>query len=192
MNEIRGEQELVGRLRELPREIAPARDAWPAIAARIAGAGTGAGRAGHRWPAWPTAAAAALLLAFAAAALLNSRHGSPGPAVPGAPSTVAAEAEAKRDFYAGSALAGALEYQAAMREFMVLNTVSPSGGEARPEWIEQGWGALRQVELELADALRAEPDNDFLQSRMAALRARQIELLKQIALVDEASWRNTI
>jgi hypothetical protein len=51
---------------------------------------------------------------------------------------------------------------------------------------------LRQAEVELQIALNQEPDNQFLNSHMQALRARQLELLQQISAADMAAWRDTI
>jgi len=190
MKGIRDESEFLRQLSSLPLEIAPQRDAWPQIAARIGQPGRGAGAGRRRY--WPLAAAASIVMVLAAGVVLRNQWQTQGPSAPGTESMAVAERPPGRAYFSGSPSSGELEYQAALREFMALNTLPAAREDPKPEWMERGWETLRQVEVELTAALRDEPDNDFLKSRLVALRARQIELLKQIAAVDSAGWRNSI
>ena len=192
MNEIRDEKELLRQLAGLPRAIAPARDVWPQISARISEVSNSGTVKPARFRTWQLATAAALLMTIAAGLILDRGWDGVEPAPTAKNSAMSPPVAREEPFYPGSTVAAELEYQAALREFMALNEASTGTDEFQPDWIEQGWGTLRQVELELSNALRQQPDNEFLNSRMAALRARQIELLRQIAATDEASWRNNI
>ena len=192
MNRIVDEREVLRRLAALPREVAPQQDAWPLISARIERPAAGNELAGTRFRRWPLAIAASFVLILSMGLLLKGYWHRPIE-TPGIPDTAnLSKLAAGRPDLPVSTITGELEYQAALKEFMALNAVSGASRRSEPEWFDQGWGALRQIELELTAALRAEPDNNFLKSRLADLRARQIELLRQIAAVEQTSWRNRI
>lgn len=191
MNKIQHEQAFLRQLASLPREIAPARDAWPSIAARLAPTVTGGSKTvAWRFRLWPLATAASVLMLVGAGVLMQSQWRDSTAASAGGDAAMTPVAPPSGTYSVSAGTAGELEYQAALREFMALNALPGTAAGLKPEWIEQGWGTLRQVELQLSAALRDEPDNEFLNSRMAALRARQIEWLKQIAAMDQ--WSNTI
>jgi hypothetical protein len=190
MNKIRDEQELITQLASLPGEIAPQNDVWPAISERIERDESVAGAEARRFQLWPLATAASLLMVLAGGIYLNkpwqqTEHGAP------LMEMASQESSSADSFYrVNPNMVGELEYQAAFKEFMALDPSSISVRGVTPDWIENGWSALRQVEIELLAAIKSEPDNDFLNLRMAALRGRQIDLLKQIASVDKTSRRN--
>jgi hypothetical protein len=190
MKKIPDESGLLKELSSLPREMAPRHDVWPQIAAHVSSVAPGSGPGARRTRAWPLAAAASVLVVIAVGLLLKNQWNPPEVTAPEADAAAVLELPPGKSYSTGSPTSGELEYQAALKEFMALDALQGSDGEPKPEWIENGWGALRQVELELTAAIRSEPDNDFLKSRLTALRARQIELLQQIAAVDSASWRN--
>ena len=191
MKKFQDEQKIVKRLADLPREIAPKRDVWPQISRRIS-RNTSTGKpAVDRIQLWPMAAAASFLIMITVGLLLNKPWKQSEWVSPAGEPGFALTSEANRSYLAGSNMTGELEYQAAFKEFMALS-VSPGTGEGeRPEWIEQGWNTLREVEIELLAAIKMEPDNHFLNLRMAALRGHQIDLLKQITTVDKTSRRIT-
>ncbi len=191
MNKVQHEKAFLRQLASLPRQIAPARDVWPQIAARLASTATSGGKsAAWRFRLWPLATAASVLMLVAAGVLMQSQWRDSTAASAGGDSVLTPVAPPSGPYSVSASTAGELEYQAALREFMALNQAPWTATGLKPEWIEQGWGALRQVELQLSAALRDEPDNEFLNSRMTALRARQIEWLKQIAAMDQ--WSNTL
>jgi len=192
MKKTLDEAELASRLTALPRAMAPRRDVWPQIATRIGRPASSGAQEAHRSRIWLLATAASLLVVLAGGLLLKNQWDSSGSPVPVAHSANEASLPAGKFYSLGALTSGELEYQAAVREFMALNAVAGASEKPKPQWIERGWETLRQVELELASALRNEPDNDLLNSRLIALRARQIELLRQIAAQDSASWRNSI
>ena len=51
---------------------------------------------------------------------------------------------------------------------------------------------LQETERALQEALAANPDNRFLNQRMLELRARQLGFLKQLAALEQTTWRLTI
>ena len=89
-------------------------------------------------------------------------------------------------------VASELEYQAAFREFV-------SVGESReyllPQTVEKldaGWVDLREAEAAMTEALRQNPGNAFLSTKLLELRSRQIDFLMQIAALDQNNRRTTI
>jgi hypothetical protein len=192
MNHSKSEDELLQQLASLPREIVPATDAWPEIEERISSAATTLPGRGRRFQHWPLAAAASLVAVLAAGLLLDKNPGISEQGMPLATSRDAPAHPGQHPDFNVTNLAGELEYQAAFREFLAVGAATnwPDGLTENP--IGQGWETLRSAEIELQTALRAEPDNLLLAARMAALRARQLELLQQIAALEMASRRNTI
>ena len=179
------EQELLKGLAELPREIAPGRDPWPEISARI-GALEAAARAVRPASRWRAASlAAAVLLTIAAGLLWNAqRQEIPAGA---APTGVAGT-------QTGTALHSLLaateaEYQAAFREFISIGQSRPRLEPRTIESIEGSWAGLRETEAALAAALAENPDDPFLNGRMLELRARQLGFLRQLAAMDQNNRR---
>lgn len=177
------EKELLSRLAELPREMRPKRDPWPEISARIERSATVA-RSTYRVPGWMfRAAAASVLLAFAAGLLLkplwNAEPLSPAiyasnEAAPGLLDTVDAE------------------YLAAFREFINVGGSRDSLAPQTIEKIEMGWTDLRATETALAAALQENPGDLFLNERMLELRHRQLGFLKQLVTLDRNNRRMNI
>jgi hypothetical protein len=84
-----------------------------------------------------------------------------------------------------------VEYRAAFREFIAVGLARPNLSPRTIETIETGWADLRAAENELAAALAANPRDPFLNDRMLALRARQLDFLQQLALLDQNNRRLT-
>lgn len=188
MNRHIDQNEITRRIAELPREVAPVRDPWPEISARIARRPSNRIRAP-----WALGAAAAALLTVAAAWLFT---GTTPPPAADAPGVAAAQPQA---LPAGTTLsmpvaveASDAEYFAAFREFIPVGQardVLPAGAVER---IEAGWADLQQTEQALAAALAERPENTFLNSRMLELRARQLGFLRQLASLEQDYRRLTI
>ena len=183
------EKELLDQLAHLPREIRPARDPWPGILSRIEGLSTGRASSGSRPNWWLRAAAASVLLAFAAGLLLKPLLNEK-PRLPDAlASNFSEQASGIRPALLNTADA---EYVAAFREFI---TIGKAGADLSPQTIEKiegGWADLRVTEEALAAALEQNPGDLFLNERMLELRARQIGFLKQLAALDRNNRRMTI
>jgi len=182
------EQALLQRIAGLPREIQPRKDLWPDIALRIDPASKIVRPDARRFPAWPAAIAASLIVAFGAGMLLTRPWEASSDANSAAPAPVGL---APGNFTQRSA--GESEYLAAFREFLAIHpSPGPETGMGRilaPEWIAQTRGVLQQTEMELAAALSQSPDDPLLQQRMASLRAYQLEWLKVMAAAERNSRR---
>ncbi len=185
MNYSPAERELLGKIKNLRREVTPTNDPWPEISVRIGAIPRGGVVARHGRPLWPFAIAATVLL-MAATLLISGQPWDTSRSLPGA------QELALRYPGALASAASEAEYLAAFKEFMASDTARFAPGQANLVDFDAGWSALRQAEVELKVALSQEPDNLFLNEHMQALRARQLELLQQISAADRAAWRNTI
>jgi len=155
----------------LPAEVAPARDLWPGIAARLHGevASLADHRRGRRWP---LAAAAALVIAAAGIALLRW----PAPPAPGRPGAVGVSAAS---LASDTELAAALaEYQ---RAAMALRTALARRAEGMPpatrRVIESNLAVVDAAVSRLTSALAADPGNRDLALLLTAAHERQLDLL---------------
>lgn len=183
------ERELLRQIADLPREIAPATDPWPAIAARIARAEkrrVGGGPA----PVWLWRAVAATLVVALAAGLLFGPRWDGAPTAPAGPAV--ATTPAAGDYRLPASLAAnEAEYQAAFREFIAVGRARPGLSAQTIDRIEAGWADMREMENALTAALEESPDNAFLAARMMELRARQLGFLQQLAALDQDYRRLT-
>lgn len=191
------EKELLNRLAELPRERRPDRDPWPEISARIESSGAGVGSV-YSKRAWMfRAAAASVVLVFAAGLLLKpvwNTGSSSSDRLPSRDQVAATDHDlpATTDGTPGLLDAIDAEYLAAFREFI---NVGGSRGSLAPqtvEKIEMGWADLRVTETALVAALEENPESLFLNERMLELRARQLGFLKQLITLDRNNRRMTI
>jgi len=186
------EQELLRRIAELPREIQPQNDPWAAISLRIAE--TREPQRG-RWPfeGWVVyAAAASVALALLFGLLLGPRLGESPSSLPANPVTLVNERAEPPVYRLTASLVGSeVEYRAAFREFIAVGLARPNLSPRTIETIETGWADLRAAENVLAAALAANPRDPFLNDRMLALRARQLDFLQQLALLDQNNRRLT-
>lgn len=191
MNQSQTEQEMLRKIGQLPRELAPANDPWPKISARISTISRDRVATRGHTRLWPFAVAATALILVATALIFGQSliSLSPGNSTSSIPD---AHELAQQYPAASSSSASEAEYQAAFREFMTSGAVHALPVQSSMDAFGAGWSALRQAEVELQVALNQEPDNQFLNSHMQALRARQLELLQQISAADIAARRNTI
>lgn len=192
MTEQGQDTELLKRIGELPREIRPARDPWPEIAARIQSPAQRPART--RGPRWAMlGAAASLVLALAAGWMLAPRWA--GETVPESAAPRVAATEVTAPSLAGlpaAVAASEAEYQAAFREFIPVGAARSSLSPQTVAHIETGWADLRAAEQRLALALKANPNDPFLNDRMLELRARQLAFLQRLATLDMDNRRLTI
>ena len=149
------ETDLRWALRQLPREIEPARDLWPAIEAGIRHAPTR--RKPRRWPA-ALAAAASLLLAGG----LYWRN------TPDAPAPSPDQIEAR--VVSAEARAITNEYQAALRQF---------DGAPMPAQVEPSIAALDRSVAQIQSAIVADPDSVFLLEQLRRTYDRRLQLTQR-------------
>ena len=190
-----GEQELLRRIAELPREIRPGRDPWPEISARIAVSAAPSARVARlpRWSLMGMGAAASVALALAIGWLLVSERDA-APVAPGSPSELVqtgVSPEAISGLRA-SLKASEAEYRAAFREFIPVGSARTSLSPQTVAVIETGWAEMRQTETELTVALAMRPNDPFLNDRLLQLRARQLGFLQRLATLDQNNRRMTI
>ena len=191
------EKELLNRLAKLPREISPGRDPWPDISARLKSFGAPAGSP-YSAPGWLfKAAAASVVLVFAAGLLLkplwNTNTGSSHSPSPHG-SVTASNHNGPAEITGAPGLMDTIdaEYLAAFQE---LTNTGGSHGNLAPQTvakIEMGWADLRVTETALAFALKENPGDVFLNERMLELRTRQLGFLKQLITLDRNNRRMTI
>jgi len=186
------EQELLDRLAGLPRELEPGRDPWPEISNRIeqGSAGRRSASTNRRWLVQAVAASAVL---FLAAGLLFESSRKSRPEAPQNSMNAASSFEGFGPVTIPGLLAvSEVEYQAAFREFISVGYSRESLPSQAVEKIEMDWTDLLTTETALTAALEKNPDDQFLNDRMLALRARQLGFLKQLVSLDRNSRRMTI
>ena len=194
------EQQLLDRLAELPREISPGRDPWPEISARMEDAGPTEGSTRRRHSGWYLAAAASVVLAFAASLLMKPVWEA-GPFPAGTPDGSSPSMAMSGPVSDGGPMVGSppalldridAEYVAAFREYTRVDGSHENLAPQTIEKIEMGWTELRVVETALVAALEENPGDRFLNERMLELRARQLGFLKQLVMLDRNNRRLTI
>ena len=172
-------------LDQLPGEMAPDQDLWPAISARLPER-TDAARTGGRRGWAPGAIAASVAVAFLAGILLGRQVQNDVP-----PSDSLSIAEYGAPALNAALQAVELEYAASYKGFMpfLLEPVEMDGQTT--DDLRASWAAMQEAELALKTALEEHPDNPFLGSKLLSLRAQQLEFMRQIHMLDQNSWRNT-
>jgi anti-sigma factor RsiW len=169
---------LLAEAAALPRALAPARDLWPGIAARIAADARPASRPAWRRP-WTLAAAAAIAL-LASSVAIRPRSEPPrsqasagrvaGIAVPAA-AGLAPDLEQAEVAYARAAsdLRGALESE---REALAPGTL---------RILDQNLRAIDAALDEIRAALAKDPTNSELVRMLQGAHKRKLELLQRVA-----------
>lgn len=161
----------------LPAEVAPARDLWPGIAARLGAAVVplAAARESRRRPRRATLAAAAVLLVAATAAVtarLVSR--APAPAPPAGVAAVSLAAAGGTDLAAAVAEYGRAAQ--ALRAALAGRRAGLPAGTLRV--VDENLAVVDAAIAELTRAVAAAPGDRNLTTLLAATWARQIELLE--------------
>jgi hypothetical protein len=149
------ETDLRWQLRQLPREIEPARDPWPAIAAAIE---RRPARSTQRWMLSSLAVAASLLLV---AGLVWKRTDVPVPArrTDASALIVATESRAITD-----------EYRAALRQYK---------GAPVPAAIEPTLGELDRNLAQIQRAIASDPDSIFLLEQLRRTYSTRLALTQR-------------
>jgi len=178
MNDRRlDERELESRLRGLPRERQPARDLWPGIEARLAP------RSATRPSRWRMPAIAAALVTAFLAGIIFERQQPAAPDLQAGPAGLPGMAAALE--------ASEREYQAAFRTFVPVGREQDLLDAQTVEAIEASWEQFREAEAALLAALADHPGNPFLAERLMGLRARQLDFMQQLYMLDQNSRRDT-
>jgi hypothetical protein len=164
---------LLARAAELPKDIAPPRDLWPAIAARLSATPQ---RAGLRALGWPAALAAGFLVASVSALLTWGLMREPDPAASGlADRGASAPAIVPVNYGVNSAL-GAREL-AARDELLVqfrqrLDELSPQTREA----VVKNLAIIQRAADEIDAALAQDPASGLLNELLLGAYKQELQL----------------
>jgi hypothetical protein len=179
---------LLARAAELPKEIAPARDLWPAIAARLASAPQ---RAESRVFGWSAALAAGFLVASVSALLTWGLMREPDPAATGlADSAVSAPAIMPVNYGSNSAL-GAKEL-AARDELLVqfrarLDELSPQTRAA----VVKNLAIIQRAADEIDAALAQDPASGLLNELLLGAYKQELQLYSKVVTAGDGTTRRT-
>jgi hypothetical protein len=169
--------QLLDRLHGLPRERQAARDLWPDIEARLTP------RDAVRRPRWRVPAIAAALVTAFLAGVLFERQQPVAPTPQANPSGLVSMQAALQ--------ASEREYQAAFRAFVPVGRDPALLDPQAVDDIEASWEQFREAEAALLAALAEHPGNAFLAERLMGLRARQLDFMQQLYMLDQNSRRDT-
>jgi len=177
MNDI-SEQHLVDSLANLPRERTPRNDLWPGIEARLQERPATA-RAANMLPR-RFAIAAMLVLAVVVGYQVGLQRG-----VVISEENFAAVGQA----YLLDQLSN--EYVGAIREAAALT--AQQGDTRMPvesvEGMQASMNNIQQTETMLREAIRTEPDNEYLALLLVRLQSRQLQLIQEIPQIEQQIWR---
>jgi len=180
---------LLAKAAELPREIVPPRDLWPAIAARIAEAGSAPAKPAFRWP---LALAAALLVASVSALLTWSLARDPQPA---GPAVIAQAPPAGADIvpvrYGPNSGVSAAEIAA---RDALLGQFREAFATLRPETrdaIQKNLAVMQAAADEIDAALAKDPASGMLQGMLAGTYKQELNLYSTVVTARDGLTRRT-
>ncbi len=177
------ESELHDAIGSLPRDIRPQRDLWPGIESRLEMVDSDIKRP-RRTRFWQMPAmAAAVLLALTTGIFIGR----------GLELKPAGEMAQFAQHYAltGTVEAAEREYQAAFRELVPLEYSGLRLDGEDPDALRKSWEDLLQAESSLLVALQQYPSNIYLNEKLLDLRSRQLQFVKQLAMLEQNDWRRT-
>ena len=181
---------LLAKAAELPKDIAPPRDLWPAIAARLSAP---AGQTRLRAFGWPAALAAAFLVASVSALLTWGLMREPDPAVDqsltaGGATTVAAITPVN---YGPNSPLGAAEL-AARDDLLVqfrhrLDDLSPQTREA----VVKNLAIIQRAADEIDAALVQDPASGLLNELLLGAYKQELQLYSRVVTAGSGATRRT-
>jgi hypothetical protein len=181
---------LLAKAAELPKEIAPPRDLWPAIAARLTSTPQ---RAGFRMRGWPAALAAGFLVASVSALLTWGLMREPHPAVAtnlptrGA-TTVAAITPVQ---YGPNSALGTAELvtrdQLLVQFRQRLDELSPQTRAA----VVQNLAIIQRAADEIDTALAQDPASGLLNELLLGAYNPELQLYSKVVTSGDGSTRRT-
>ena len=179
MNDI-NEQQLVDSLAGLPRERSPRSDLWPGIEARLQESVSTNRASSAAGPARWIGIAAMLAIAVITSYQVGLQRGS----------VITGESlAALQESYRLDGLSN--EYIGAIREAAAL-TAQQTETRMSAETIEglqTNMKNLLQTETMLRDAIKAEPENEFLTRLLVRLQSQQLKLIQGIPHIEQQIWR---
>lgn len=176
----------VSSLRELPREITPARDLWPGIEARLRAAATGGGSGGApplpgapRRPLWSRALALAAMVATLAVGIWIGRELLPAPGAEAPPVAAAANGEPPRFLQA----AYARDPQLMQRRAELVSSLEAQLAALPPESRAKVAASLATIRKSMRDieaALGRDPSNVLLQELLVGTYQDEMRVLVDV------------
>ncbi len=182
------EDPLLAKAAELPKDIAPPRDLWPAIAARIAEASSAPAKPAFRWP---LALAAAFLVASVSALLTWTLTRDPAPVG----SAVIAQAPAAADIVpvrygpnSGVSAAELAARDAMLGQFRdAFATLKPETRDA----IQKNLAVMQAAADEIDAALAKDPASGMLQGMLAGTYKQELQLYSTVVTARDGLTRRT-
>lgn len=177
----------MAKARQLPRDIAPARDLWPGIAARL-------GKEQRRTAApvfgWPMALAAGVLVAAVSALLTWGLLRWPDAAA-GRDAPVLAEAAVQPVNYGPNSALGAQQLAARdglLAEFRVrFAQLAPATREA----VLRNLAIIQQAADEIDAALAADPASGLLNDLLVGTYQQELDLYSKVVTTRDGATRRT-
>jgi hypothetical protein len=179
---------LLAKAAELPKDVMPQRDLWPAIAARIGRAGEPPAKPAFRWP---LALAAALLVASVSALLTWSLLRDPQAAGPAVIAQAPAAADIVPVHYGPNSDVSAAELAA--RDALLVQfrdafaTLRPETREA----IQKNLAVMQAAADEIDAALAKDPASGMLQGMLAGTYKQELNLYSTVVTSRDGLTRRT-
>jgi hypothetical protein len=184
----RDEDPLIAKASELPKDVAPPRDLWPGIAARL---GEGRRATASRDFGWPAALAAGFLVAAVSALLTwGLLRESPTPAEVLARDDTAAAAVMPVSYGANSALGAE---QLAARDALLVEFQSRFA-QLAPETREAVLANLAVIQKaadEIDAALARDPASGLLNELLVGTYQQELQLYSKVVTARDGSTRRT-
>jgi hypothetical protein len=185
----RNEDPLLAKAAELPKEVAPSRDLWPSIAARLAGETQAAKpRVSH----WPMALAAGFVVASVSALLTWGLMRDPGPAAQGqiAGGQVAETAFMPVSYGPNS---GITAKELVARDELLVQ-FREKFGELRPGTraaIVKNLAVIQTAADEIDAALAKDPASGMLKGFLAGTYKQELQLYSTVVTAGDGLTRRT-
>jgi len=182
------EDPLLAKAAELPKDVAPGRDLWPGIAARLGEAEVAPRRPALRWP---LALAAGFLVASVSALLTWTLVREPASTVPQIAGEPAPKAEIVPVNYGPNSGLSAAELRARdllLAEFRAkVGTLRPETREA----IRKNLEIMQAAADEIDAALAKDPASGMLQGLLVGTYKRELQLYSTVVTARDGLTRRT-
>jgi hypothetical protein len=185
----RNEDPLLAKAAELPKEVAPARDLWPLIAARLAGEAQAARPRTYRWPA---ALAAGFLVASVSALLTWGLMRNPEPAAPDELADVRLTEAAIMPVNYGPN-SGITAKELVVRDEL-LAQFREKFGQLRPatrEAIVKNLAVIQTAANEIDAALAKDPASGMLKGFLAGTYKQELQLYSTVVTASDGLTRRS-
>jgi hypothetical protein len=185
----RNEDPLLAKASELPKDVAPARDLWPSIAARLAGETQ---QARPRAFGWPAALAAGFLVASVSALLTWGLLRDPEPAAPDELARVESVESAIVPVNYGPN-SGITAKELVLRDEL-LAQFREKFGQLKPETREaivKNLAVIQTAANEIDAALAKDPASGMLKGFLAGTYKQELQLYSTVVTASDGLTRRT-